>query len=137
MSMKDVLRFALTISGGPCVMTVGVQMTLEWSVLNSEYPPTQVQYSRVVVRDLSSDYIIVSPDQALSNAYFGQGSGPIFLDNVTCYGTESTLLSCNSNRIGYENCSHSEDASVRCSGMINDILMLSMQSFFIYHSLRM
>ena len=43
--MKDVLRFALTISGGPCVMTAGVQMMLEWSALNSEYPPPQVQSS--------------------------------------------------------------------------------------------
>ena len=125
MSMKDVLRFALTISGGPCVMTAGVQTMLEWSALNSEYPPPQVQYSHALVRNVSNDYIIVSPDQALSNAYFGQGSGPIFLDNVACSGTESTLLSCNSNRIGYENCGHHEDAGVKCSGMINGILMPS------------
>ena len=46
-------------------------------------------------------------------AHFGQGTGPILLDNVACSGTESTLLQC-----GYSTPSstdtHSEDAGARC-----------------------
>ena len=51
---------------------------------------------------------------AFSNALFGQGSGPIFLDNVLCSGTESCLVDCGHNGIGNQNCVHPEDASVRC-----------------------
>ena len=53
---------------------------------------------------------------ALSGAYFGNGSGDIFLDNVVCSGTESSLLECRTNPIGQHNCDHSEDAGVRCEG---------------------
>ena len=51
-----------------------------------------------------------------SSAYFGQGSGPILLDNVTCTGSESTLANCGHLGIGItRSCSHFEDAGVRCS----------------------
>ena len=50
----------------------------------------------------------------LSQAYFGQGTGPIFLNNVRCTGTELSLMRCQSNGLGVHNCAHSEDAGVRC-----------------------
>ena len=53
---------------------------------------------------------------AYTNAYFGRGTGGIFLDNVGCRGTESTLLSCYNPGIGYHNCRHTADAGVRCLG---------------------
>ena len=53
---------------------------------------------------------------AYTNAYFGRGTGGIFLDNVGCSGSESTLLSCYNPGIGYHNCRHSDDAGVRCLG---------------------
>ncbi|XP_071955475.1 scavenger receptor cysteine-rich domain-containing protein DMBT1-like [Antedon mediterranea] len=53
--------------------------------------------------------------EAFSGAHFGQGSGPILLDDVACVGTEIGLYQCPSNRIGEHNCGHSEDAGVRCS----------------------
>ena len=52
---------------------------------------------------------------ALSFARFGQGTGPIWLDDVSCTGSESELLDCSHDGIGVENCDHSEDASVRCN----------------------
>ena len=50
-------------------------------------------------------------------AFFGTGSGPIFLDDVVCRGTESSLLQCNTKPIGQHDCNHSEDAGVRCEGI--------------------
>ena len=57
---------------------------------------------------------------ALSFAHFGEGSGPIWLDDVFCTGFESELLECYHRGIGIHNCAHYKDASVRCSsGKIN------------------
>ena len=53
---------------------------------------------------------------ALGGGFFGSGSGGIFVDNVVCRGTESSLLECRHNTIGQHNCDHSEDAGVRCGG---------------------
>ena len=47
---------------------------------------------------------------------FGGGRGPIFLDEVSCDGTESSLLSCAKNGLGINDCDHTEDAGVRCQG---------------------
>ena len=53
---------------------------------------------------------------ARSSAYFGQGSGPIHLDNVACTGSESRLLDCS--HISNHNCGHHKDAGVTCPGML-------------------
>ena len=51
---------------------------------------------------------------ALSEALFGEGRGPILLDEVRCTGTESKLLNCTHNGILSHDCDHTEDASVIC-----------------------
>ena len=57
-----------------------------------------------------------SSGSSYSSAYFGEGSGPILLDNVTCTGSESTLANCGHLGVGITtSCSHSEDAGVQCS----------------------
>ena len=52
--------------------------------------------------------------EALQEAHFGRGSGPIHLDEVTCSGTEQRLVDCPANPVGDHNCFHREDAGVHC-----------------------
>ena len=54
---------------------------------------------------------------AYSNARFGVGTGPIFLDDVQCTSSSSQLLECSSSPILTHNCQHSDDAGVGCEGM--------------------
>ncbi|XP_027740936.1 neurotrypsin-like isoform X2 [Empidonax traillii] len=52
--------------------------------------------------------------KALSWAHYGQGSGPILLDEVQCSGNELSLDQCKKSEWGQQNCDHIEDAGVSC-----------------------
>lgn len=55
-------------------------------------------------------------------AFFGLGEGDILLDDVNCAGTENRLISCPYNPVS--DCTHFEDASVRCQGCVTDDIRL-------------
>ena len=55
---------------------------------------------------------------AYQAAYFGSGSGPIFLDQLRCSGSEQSLLDCPPfPDVGLHSCDHSMDAGVKCQGL--------------------
>ncbi len=51
---------------------------------------------------------------ALLTAAFGPGSGPIWLDVVSCFGIEQSIMDCRHRGFGVHNCGHGEDASAVC-----------------------
>ncbi|XP_048254476.1 uncharacterized protein LOC124148932 isoform X5 [Haliotis rufescens] len=68
---------------------------------------------------------------------FGFGGGKIWLDDVSCSGTESSLASCSHRPLGAHNCLHSEDVGIICDP--SDITMKLTPSYNkgllqVYHS---
>ena len=63
--------------------------------------------------DLSYEHAIVK-----TGSYFGEGSGPIWLDNVNCTGSEQNVTVCGHSEWGVTDCDHSRDAGVICGAPI-------------------
>lgn len=59
--------------------------------------------------------------KARSMAYFGEGQGPIHLDNVRCSGTEISLGQCPAVGQDGHDCRHSEDAGVICDYTLDPV----------------
>ena len=96
-------------SGGQCVMT-----TL---ILNE---------ANVVCRELGYPGAV----RYHYNAYFGQGSGPIWLANLVCLGTETSLHYCYHRGVEIHNCGHNEDVGVICQGIVL-LYSITMYLYFI------
>ena len=67
-----------------------------------------------------------SSGTAIGSAGFGPGTGLIFLDNILCTGSESTLFQCG--HLGFNvtrSCNHTKDAAIRCNESQGTILFLS------------
>ena len=70
------------------------------------------------------DVINLIAADARTQAFFGRGEGPIFLDDVDCNGTEPQLVDCTYPGVGIHNCFHSEDAGVVCTGNTVEWIMV-------------
>ncbi|KPU78925.1 uncharacterized protein Dana_GF10854, isoform B [Drosophila ananassae] len=46
---------------------------------------------------------------------FGNGNGPIWLDQVMCFGNETSIDKCNHWNWGEHNCNHTEDVALHCT----------------------
>ena len=67
--------------------------------------------AKVVCRQLGLSY---DAAEVKTGAYFGEGYGQVWLDDVDCTGTEDKLWSCHHRRWGMVNCNHSFDVGVVC-----------------------
>ena len=105
-------------SGGQCAMMAGAVLMLLWFASSwvmqlQEVGSTIVWCGKTFCKiccDCSAGGI------AYSYAYFGAGTGPIYLDDVACTSSASQLLECSSRPILTHNCLHSADAGVGCEG---------------------
>ena len=59
------------------------------------------------------------PIDAPCCSHFGEGSGEIWLDEVTCYGFEPNIGLCEHNGFGVHDCDQSQVASVICSTLVS------------------
>jgi hypothetical protein len=53
---------------------------------------------------------------APGGAFFGEGTGPIILDDLRCRGNETALRFCPARPWGQHDCHHREDAGAVCDG---------------------
>ena len=101
-------------NGAQCVMIHGmIQMPLQF--VGSQDIQIQVcNNAGTICFTTLLHYSLNTGAQAVSFAAYGQGTGPILLDDVACTGTEARLIECRASPITIHNCVHFEDASVRC-----------------------
>ena len=99
----------------------------EWGTICDDF--WGILDARVVCRQLGFPDAVSAP----RFARYGQGTGPIWLDDVSCLGTEPDLFACGHIGIGNHNCRHFEDASAECSGMLESV-MLALLHVYIVHS---
>ena len=88
---------------------VEVLYNTEWgSICDDSW---DINDANVVCRQLGFSNGAVS---AYRDARFGEGCGRIWLENLQCTGSETTLFDCPHRRIGSRNCTHQDDAGVTC-----------------------
>ncbi|KAI5606664.1 scavenger receptor cysteine-rich domain-containing group B protein-like, partial [Silurus asotus] len=100
----------LVDGGSRCAGRVEVLHEGQWGTVCDDYWDTFD--AAVVCRELHCGEVVDAP----VSAYFGKGSGLIWMDNVHCSGSESALKECNSDGWGKHDCGLNEDAGATCSG---------------------
>ncbi|CAJ0956155.1 unnamed protein product [Ranitomeya imitator] len=91
-----------------CEGRLEIFFLLQWGTVCDD--AWDLKAAKVVCRSLGCGAAM----KAWGEAWYGQGTGIIFLDNVKCQGNESSLLQCSYIRWNVHNCDHSEDAGVKC-----------------------
>ncbi|XP_044844273.1 scavenger receptor cysteine-rich domain-containing group B protein-like [Mauremys mutica] len=107
--ISEVAHLRLVNGSSRCAGRVEVLYNQVWgTVCDHDWDITD---AGVVCRQLGCGAALSAP----GGARFGKGSDPIWLDDVTCTGTEVALSSCGARPWGMNNCNHGEDAGVVCS----------------------
>ena len=99
---------SLRISGNTAVGRVEVYYGGQWGTICDD--AWDISDANVVCRQLG----YARAKRAYSGATHGQGTGPIWMDDLACSGGESHVYDCRHRGWGDHDCTHSRDASVEC-----------------------
>uniref|UniRef100_A0A8C7ATZ6 SRCR domain-containing protein n=1 Tax=Neovison vison TaxID=452646 RepID=A0A8C7ATZ6_NEOVI len=105
---SDWLAVQLVEGSGRCSGRVEVYFEGIWHTVCDDF--WDKKEAQVVCRQLGCGTAVSAPGEA----HYGQGSGPILLDDVQCSGTEANLGQCSHAGWFIHNCEHGEDAGVTC-----------------------
>ena len=118
-SMKVEWKCASMTSGEQCVIMAGTGLMLLWSANSWDMHTLEVSANASIVRQsyYHLKYLICGTGGIpYNNAFFGAGTGPVYLNYVACTLSASQLLECSSTPILSHNCGHHADAGVGCEG---------------------
>ncbi|XP_077872014.1 antigen WC1.1-like [Ictidomys tridecemlineatus] len=106
---SDSRQLRLVDGGSRCAGRVEILQQGSWgSICDDSW---DLSDAHVVCRQLGCGVAL----EATISAHFGEGSGPIWLDELNCTGEEAHMWQCPSQGWGKHNCSHKKDAGVICS----------------------
>ncbi|XP_042645143.1 LOW QUALITY PROTEIN: scavenger receptor cysteine-rich type 1 protein M130-like [Tyto alba] len=109
---EGAVEVRLADGGSRCAGRVEVKQQGKWGTVCGHY--WSMKDAAVVCKQLGCGSAVGAPQYG----HFGRGSGPIWMDDVGCNGTESALSDCTHGGWGEHNCDHILDAGVVCSGAV-------------------
>ncbi len=127
----EIINVRLVNRNSPCSGTVEVLHRGQWGTVCDN--GWDLADAAVVCRELDCG----EPVDALGDAQVGLGSGPVWMNNAMCTGSESTLKKCGSVIWGFQGVCQSKSAGVICSGKLKTSFCKNKKKYCMFCSERL